>query len=191
MRSDTSIESKHYAHRWIVACALACSSFSWAQLPLDLVERLEKYPHAISVSQFEGEVQDHEIGLGAIRKVSGAWRFKSSERLSGVLKRNTWQIVDGFTSVEVLAEMEAALDQAGDSELLFACEGRSCGQGVQWANRVFGERVLYGREEMQRYRVYDLKETDTYRVLLYSSARTADRQYMHMESLRISAPPDN
>lgn len=191
MRSDTSIESRRYAHLWIAGCALACSSFSWAQLPLDLVERLEKYPHAVSVSQFEGEVQDHEIGLGAIRKVSGAWRFKSSERLSGVLKRNTWQIVDGFTSVEVLAELEAALDQAGDSELLFACEGRSCGQGVQWANRVFGERVLYGREEMQRYRVYDLKETDTYRVLLYSSARTADRQYMHMESLRISAPPDN
>ena len=161
-----------------------------AQLSLDLVERLDSYPHAVSVTQFEGAVQDHEIGLGAIRKVSGAWKFKTSERLSGVLKRNTWQIVDGFTSQEILAELEAVLENEGDSELLFACEGRSCGQGVQWANRVFGERVLYGREEMQRYRVYDLKGAANYRVLLYSSARTADRQYLHMESLRISTPPD-
>ncbi len=191
MSSDTSIESKSGAHLWLACCALAWSTFSWAQLPLDLVERLDSYPHAVSVTQFEGEVQDHEIGLGAIRKVSGAWKFKTSERLSGVLKRNTWQIVDGFTSQEILAELEAALEHEGDSELLFACEGRSCGQGVQWANRVFGERVLYGREEMQRYRVYDLKGAATYRVLLYSSARTADRQYLHMESLRVSTPPGN
>ena len=136
-------------------------------------------------------MQDHEVGLGAIRKKSGAWSFKTSERHSGLLQRNTWQIVDGFTSQEVLAELEMLLNEAEGSELLFNCEGRSCGQGVQWANRVFGERVLYGREEMQRYRVYALKGAVNYRVILYSGARTADRQYLHMESLRISSPVDN
>jgi len=98
------------------------------------------------------------------------------------LVRYTWQITDGFSSSEVLAEIEAAVK---GGQLLFSCEGRSCGQGVQWANRVFGERVLYGRDDLQRYRVYAPTEGDDYRLVLFSSARTADRQYLHAELLEI------
>ena len=118
-----------------------------------------------------------------MQKVRGSWRFKVSERQSGVLLRYTWQIVDGFTSNEVMAEAEQRLDQA---RLLFACDGRSCGQGVQWANRVFRERVLYGRDDLQRYRVYDPLGDGRYRLLLFSSARTSDRQYLHAQLLSIS-----
>ena len=82
----------------------------------------------------------------------------------------------------MLAELEAAVK---GGQLLFSCEGRSCGQGVQWANRVFGERVLYGRDDLQRYRVYAPAEGDEYRLVLFSSARTADRQYLHAELLEI------
>ena len=138
-----------------------------------------------SVAQSETQVRDHEIGLGAMQKRSGAWQFKNSERQSGLLRRHTWQIINGFTSLEVLAELVSELETIEGSELLFACEGRSCGQGVHWANRVFGERILYGREELQRYRVYSLKGPAEYRVILYSSARTADRQYLHMDTLQL------
>ena len=157
----------------------------FAQLPPELVEKLNHYPHATTVSQSEREVKDHEIGLGAMRKSRGVWKFKDSERQSGILHRQTWQIIDGFTSLEVFLELVAQLEGIASSELLFACEGRSCGQGVQWANRVFMERILYGREEMQRYRVYSLSDPEPYRIILYSSARSADRQYLHMETLRL------
>lgn len=175
---------------------LICLCLLWplvsrAQLPAQLTDKLNSYPHATTVTESQADVRDHEIGLGAIQKRGGAWRFKHSERHSGLLRRHTWQIVDGFTSIEVLAELEAELGAVESSELLFACAGRSCGQGVQWANRVFGERMLYGREELQRYRVYAIdKDKDApYFVILYSSARTADRQYLHMESLLLASEP--
>jgi hypothetical protein len=174
-----------------VCIGLTWSAGSWGQLPPALVEKLDSYPHATSVARSETQVRDHEIGLGAMQKKSGVWRFKNSERHSGLLRRHTWQIIDGFTSLEVLTELVTELEATADSELLFACEGRSCGQGVQWANRVFGERILYGLEELQRYRVYSLKAAVNgpveYRVILYSSARTADRQYLHMETLQIDS----
>lgn len=169
---------------FIAMIALCLSAMAQAD-PAELLRKLDAYPHATRVSHSVTPVKDYEIGLGAMRKVRGAWGFKTSERKSGQLMRYTWQIVDGFTSNEVLEELEASL---GDSLLLFACDGRSCGQGVQWANRVFGERVLYGRDDLQRYRVYGSNEEQAagYRLLLFSSARTTERQYLHAEFLDIA-----
>lgn len=146
-----------------------------------LLSQLNDYPHAVSVAFSEADVVDHELGLGTLKKVRGVWQFKHSERHSGHLTGYTWQIVDGFTSVEVMEELVSRLGQA---ELLFACQGRACGSGAQWANRIFKQRILYGREDLQQYRVYQAVDT-TYRLVIYSAARSADRQYLHVELLRI------
>ena len=151
--------------------------------------QLDEYPHAVAIEASQEQIIDHEVGLGALRKVAGTWRFKSSERLSGMLQRTTWQIVDGFTSLEVLSELENSVAGLPDQELLFSCEGRACGPGSQWASRVFGQRILYGRDEQQRYRVYRISEGKTqYRLVIYASARTADRQYLHADLLKKDAP---
>lgn len=157
-----------------------------ASSPEQLLQRLNDFPHAQQVAAAEKEVIDHEVGLGAIKKVSGAWRFKHSERVSGLLSSYTWQIVDGFTSLEVMDELVANVVESGTSELLFSCAGRACGQGVQWANRVFRQRILYGREAFQRYSVYTLRPEAEYRLIIYASSRTADRQYLHVELLKLS-----
>ena len=150
-------------------------------------EQLDGYPHAENIASSQKDVRNYEIGLGPIEKDGGQWKFKRSERHTGVLQRNTWQLVDGFTANEVLDEVIATLEADEQHELLFSCEGRSCGQGVQWANRVFKERILYGREEMQRYRVYSLgTPVAMYRVLFFSAARTAERQYLHIEVLEMA-----
>lgn len=157
-----------------------------AESPELLLEQLNDYPHAILVESDTSEVIDHEVGLGSIKKVRGVWQFRDSERLTGTLLAYTWQIVDGFTSQEVMEELVEKLQEKEGTQLLFSCEGRACGHGAQWANRVFGQRVLYGRQDLQRYRVYALQENGGYRLVLYSAARTADRQYLHVELLRVA-----
>ncbi|TGD75228.1 DUF4892 domain-containing protein [Mangrovimicrobium sediminis] len=156
-----------------------------ADAPGDLLERLDGYPHTRRLEHEVRSVIDYEVGLGAIQKRSGAWQFKRSERLSGTLERYTWQVVDGFTAAQVLARLEQEL--VASSEMLFACDSRACGQGSQWANGVFGQRLLYGRDENQHYRVYGppAGAAADYRVLLFSAARMADRQYLHAEILRV------
>lgn len=166
-----------------------------ADNPTELLQQLNDYPHARTVDFSEAEVLDYEIGLGPVEKVGGSWRLKRSERDSGLLTRYTWQVIDGFTSIEVMNELLTQLDGNTNSELLYSCDGRSCGQGVQWANRVFKQRILYGREDLQRYRVYSLgseegsqesTESRQYRLVIYSSARSSERQYLHVELLQLS-----
>jgi Domain of unknown function (DUF4892) len=154
--------------------------------PLALLERLDAYPYTKQVTFAKREVLDHEIGLGAIQKVRGEWRFKHSERLSGTLMSYTWQILDGYGSAQVMEDFLDAVTTDVGANLLFSCQGRACGQGVQWANRVFHEQVLYGREDLQRYRVYAIEGEQTYRLVVYSAKRTEDRQYLHVELLRIA-----
>ena len=168
----------------LVCLALVCGSVR-AETAAQLLQQLNGFPHAQPVAFSEAQVRDYEVGLGAIRKVGGAWTFKSSKRFDGLLTSYTWQIVDGFTSLEVLDELEATIRERSRGELLFGCDGRACGPGVQWANRVFHQRVLYGQEELQRYRVYAVGDDPFDLLLVYSGARTADRQYLHAELLAV------
>jgi hypothetical protein len=154
--------------------------------PLALVQRLDAYPYTKQIAFSKREVVDHEIGLGAIQKVRGEWRFKHSEGLSGTLVSYTWQILDGYGSAQVMEDLLDAVTMEEGASLLFSCQGRACGQGVQWANRVFHEQILYGREDLQRYRVYAIEGEQTYRLVVYSAKRTEDRQYLHVELLQIA-----
>jgi Domain of unknown function (DUF4892) len=154
--------------------------------PLALLENLDASSHTRQIAFSKRDVLDHEIGLGAIQKVRGEWRFKHSERLSGSLISYTWQIVDGLSSAQVLTELLDSVAELEGASSRFTCKGRACGQGVQWANRVFREQVLYGREDLQQYQVYAVQGVPSYRLIAYSTRRTVDRQYLHVDLLRIA-----
>lgn len=152
-------------------------------------DRIADSPHLEVIGQTRQQVADHEVGLGMLKKVRGLWEFDDSARVSGERITRTLRVLDGFTSLEVLQEFEQPLVDAGNARQQFACEGRGCGSAAQWANRVFGERLLYGRSDMQRYRVYTLPATAealsqaSHIVMFYAAARSSDRQYLHMEIL--------
>lgn len=153
--------------------------------PEELLEHFNAYPHAELIDSSNTQVIDYEIGLGAIQKSQGAWRLKHSERVTGQLQTYTWQIIDGFTSSEVAAELSGIIERDQGNTLLFSCDSRACGPGVQWANRIFKQRLLYGQESLQQYRAYSLSQSAEYRLVVYNSARTADRQYLHVELVRL------
>ena len=48
------------------------------------------------------------------------------------------------------------------------------------------QQVLYGREDLQHYRVYAIEGEQTHRLVAYSAKRTEDRQYLHVELLQIA-----
>ncbi len=177
---------------WVAALLLLTGTIAGrsADAPEALLQQLNDYPHAQQVDFVEKDVIDHEVGLGMIKKVRGVWQFKKSERLSGHLLRYTWQIIDGFTSREVMEELVGLVQGRDGAQLLYECEGRSCGRAAEWANRVFGQRILYGREDLQRYQAFSLTDGAGYRLAIYSAARTAERQYLHVDLLRVKERQD-
>lgn len=151
--------------------------------PLTLFEWIDRSPYAERMDRRDEPVRAHLIGLGRIKKVRGDWSPEKVERVNGRLVSSTWQITDGESSADMFDEAVAGIEARDDARALFACSARACGASVQWANMVFGQRILYGTEESQHYSVYALgaEGESTHRVAVYAAARTSKRQYLHTE----------
>lgn len=162
--------------------------------PIALLQEIDAFSHVRGFSQSKQDVVDYEVGLGAMQKQMGAWQFKNSVRINGERVRYNWQVTDGFSSEEVYNGLVEKARKWPGSELLFQCAGRTCGNGAQWANNVFGERLLYGQADAQRYSVFRIGADGSgagYYLIAYAAARTADRQYLHAEMVREAAGSDD
>jgi hypothetical protein len=155
----------------------------WSLSGLAQTPDLQPWAHAGEFSQSSPGETDYLLGLGALQKVGGRWRHKQSQALRGELTRTTWQVDDGFTAEEAYDWYRRQL--SADAELLFECQGRSCGSSAQWADRVFGERVLYGHDERQHYSAWRLqKDSATWFIVLYASDRANRRHFLRLDTLR-------
>lgn len=143
------------------------------------------YEHAL-VHHSESPLQtEYEIGLGALQKVGGRWRFKASERVSGELSRTTWQVAEAYTAEEAFTWYRGEIEAL--AEPLFLCSGRDCGRSAQWADRVFQQRVLYGHDDKQLYGAWR-GQVDGQLVtwVLYGVQRSSRRHYIHLDVLKHS-----
>lgn len=165
----------------VLQFSFACAATASTGGPELLLRQFDESAHLRQIAFASEEVVDHEIGLGAIQKVRGEWRFKHSERRSGTLLSYTWQVDDGYSAADMMAKLIEEISRIEAVTSLFACDGRACGRAVQWANKVFNQRVLYGREDNQQYRVFSFDGEQGARLIAYSAERTADRQYLHVE----------
>lgn len=156
--------------------------------PAEYFSAFNAYTHLENIDSEPGrEVVDYLVPLGAIEKIRGVWSPRRSERQSGVLQSYTWRVLDGYTAHEMVDEFDQRLALNETTLKRFACDARACGSSVQWANRIFQQRLLYGTEASQRYRVYDVTVAgESYRILIYGSARSSDRQYFHAEALKLA-----
>ena len=151
------------------------------QLGLDLRSPRSVASNSQFVEQSQAEfVRDYLVPLGAMQKVRGVWSARDSLRLSGEKTTYTFRMEAGFDVAELSSALQAELEQLGASKS-FSCEARACGSSVQWANRIFKERILYGTEKSQRYAVLNIDRGEhRHLIQLYSSARSSDRQYLHL-----------
>ena len=121
-------------------------------------------------------VQGFLLPLGTMKKIHGVWRPETFQPIDGELERVTWQI-SGESINTLFADVVSQLSSR--ARLQWECRGRSCGNGAEWANRVYQERLLYGRDESMNYAAFKTEEGVW--LTIFSAARTADRQYLHLD----------
>ena len=148
---------------------------------------LPAYPQGSLEEERSIESASRRVMLSAIREVGNEVRAERSTRLAVA---GTGQLYLMETGVGRQEARRWYLDQlqARDARILFRCEGRECGRSNVWANQVFDQSTLYGRDSEQDYLVAGLEDENGQRwlVLLYTITRGSQRDYVWLEQLKIA-----
>lgn len=153
-------------------CLILCVQTAWAVDPIIGSEQK---------SYGNQRDNDHRLILGAIQRISGAMKPEAEVRLSARVTHWLWQLPQGHRSDEAFAVLKSQL--SSQAMTLFQCEGRSCGLSNDFANQVFDQSILYGRDSDQLYWAGLTDEKRPTVWLVYTSARSAKRVYAYVERI--------
>ncbi|TDT41552.1 uncharacterized protein DUF4892 [Halospina denitrificans] len=133
------------------------------------------------------EDKEMRVFLGAVSEVNNELRVNDSirKRWSGFIRTLR---VGRSNRVEEVADYYRSRIREKEATVLFECQGRACGNSNVWANRVFDESRLYGRDDAQRYWVTAWPDAKNRIQLntLYAIERGNREVYVHEQAFRLA-----
>ena len=127
------------------------------------------------------------VFLGSVSEVNNELRVSDSIRKRWSGFERTLRVGRNL-SVDEVADYYRSRIREKEATVLFECEGRACGNSNVWANRVFEESRLYGRDDAQKYWVTAWPESGN-RVqvnTLYLIERGNREIFVHEQALRLA-----
>lgn len=177
---------KFFIFRLVGAVLLIGSSaFASAALP-------EAIPKAFPQSTLEVTKPINSLGhlvlFSPVREVNNEIRSETMARLPVSGEGRLYQISRDSNRREARDHYLSLLRERG-AQVLFECSGIRCGRSNVWANQVFDQSVLYGRDATQDYLVAGVVAEDGSRWLtsVYTVTRGNLREYVWVEHLQVAA----
>lgn len=149
---------------------------------------LSGFPDAFPQSSLEEEVpvvsSGHLVLFSPVREVNNAIRSDRMARIPVKGVGRLYQINRDASRGEAREHYQTLL-QARGAQVLFECSGRSCGRSNVWANQIFDQSTLYGRDADQDYLVAAVtgESGKTWLTLVYTVTRGTQREYVWIEHL--------
>ncbi|MEX0603903.1 MAG: DUF4892 domain-containing protein [Marinobacter sp.] len=148
--------------------------------------KIEPFPLATLEAERPIISPSHRILLSPVREVNNEIRSDSLVRLAvrGVGQRMQISPDSGRDEAKDYYLNELA---SRNAVILFDCTGRDCGRSNVWANQIFNEATLYGRDADQDYLAAAYRDVDDtiHVVLLYTVTRGNQREYVWTEQLSV------
>ncbi|MBA59590.1 MAG: hypothetical protein CMQ40_10545 [Gammaproteobacteria bacterium] len=141
------------------------------------IARINPYPSAKIVDQTTSSARSHMLVLGALEKVDRDLRPEDFKIFSGRKLSETYYLPEARNTAQVFSFYRSQLELAG--ELVYWCEGRSCGSSSYWANKIFDSSILYGPEQYQAYGVFEMAKGVYFSI--YVAQRATRKIYVHLE----------
>lgn len=145
----------------------------FAQSTLELTTRIESSGHLVLFSP--------------VREVNNEIRSETMTRLPVSGEGRLYEISRDASRREALEHYLGLLNERG-AQILFECSGIRCGRSNVWANQIFNQRELYGRDGTQDYLVAGTVAADGTRWLtsVYTVTRGNLREYVWVEHLKVA-----
>lgn len=140
------------------------------------------------VSKNEQQASAAPLALSAIKRVSNQLRIERQTDMGGTRFNYLYRVLSSGDLTSATAFYEALFAKHG--KLVFSCTERNCGSSNDWANKVFGQRDLAGRDTNQRYLVGEIDDGIHQGWLsVYSVTNVRRQEYIYV-SFIAAAPTD-
>ncbi|MEP1216055.1 MAG: DUF4892 domain-containing protein [Marinobacter sp.] len=145
-------------------------------------------PQPFPDSQLEQEVTisspGHLVLFSPVREVNNEIRSAAMARLPVKGVGQLYEVRGGANREEARDHYLRELQSRG-AQILFECSGRNCGRSNVWANQIFDQSSLYGRDNNQDYLVAGSVDENgkPWLTLVYTVTRANQRQYVWVEHL--------
>jgi hypothetical protein len=123
-----------------------------------------------------------------VREVNNEIRSASLARIPVKGQGQLFRVLAGASREEARDHYLSELQVRG-AQVLFECSGRGCGRSNVWANQIFGQSTLYGRDSNQDYLIAgNIDENGKPSLtLVYTVTRANQREYVWVEQLESPA----
>lgn len=145
-------------------------------------------PEPFPDSRLEQEVTisspGHLVLFSPVREVNNEIRSAVMARLPVKGLGQLYEVQGGANREEARDHYLRELQTRG-AQILFECSGRNCGRSNVWANQIFDQSSLYGRDNNQDYLVAGSVDENgkPWLTLVYTVTRANQRQYVWVEHL--------
>jgi len=123
-------------------------------LPVAEVQALDAFPQSQLQDEQKEKVAGYRLILSELKRNQATTYGETERLLNGNLWRRVWSVAERYPWSAV-AEHFARQTQGAD--VLYQCEGLDCGSNNFWANEIFSNARLVGRDQNQFYQA-SLKE---------------------------------
>lgn len=168
--------------------ALSCAALLYsAAAAAAEVSFPQAFPESSLEATTEIESPGHLVLFSPVREVNNEIRSESMARLPVMGEGRLYEI-SRDSNREKARDYYVQLLQGRNANILFECRGIRCGRSNVWANQIFGQRVLYGRDATQDYLVAGTVDDEGSRWLtsIYTVTRGNLREYVWVEHLRLT-----
>ncbi len=140
------------------------------------------HPGLMSIEGPEVQTETvHRLITSRVKRMGGDVQPESAEFVRGKKVTETFEL-SAAHDTEVVAR-HYAQQFANSGQVLFECQGRSCGPSNYWSNEVFEKPRLYGPLEYQYYLLAQLDDDEVDYVLLYFSQRGTGKRFLHQVTI--------
>lgn len=131
---------------------------------------------------------EYKIALGDIKKIDGEWVSDQERRVLSNTYRRTIELPSTSKLVDIISDTDTYFMNK-NGRLLYGCEKMDCGSSNARANYWLGIKLLYGMDQTQYYRVWEVsRENKNYYAVIYGVLRGNRRSYLQIDIIEPVSP---
>ncbi len=140
----------------------------------------KSFPRAELVQQSEFDNSEYRLVLSELKRQRATTSGEVERLINGDVVRQFWQLSVNHEVEQVLAHY---LGQWKGAQVLYRCSGLDCGSSNFWANKIFNNAKLYGRDANQAYLVVKMPGSPNRIFVLYAVQRSKHKLYFNLDEI--------